>query len=92
MACLKCRVRGRVQGVFFRVATRDQAQSLGVRGFVCNLPDGDVEVVVAGSQAGIEALVDWLHHGPEHAQVRAVHQAACSEELIATLPDNFIIR
>jgi len=92
MACLKCRVRGRVQGVFFRVATRDQAQSLGVRGFVYNLPDGDVEVVVAGLQESIEVMVEWLHRGPEHAEVSAVYQEACSEELIAALPDNFIIR
>lgn len=92
MYCLKCRVSGRVQGVFFRVSARDQARSLGVQGFVGNLPGGDVEVVVAGSQEGVEAMVKWLHHGPAHAQVSAVYQEACSEELTRTLPDNFMIR
>lgn len=92
MYCLKCRVSGRVQGVFFRVSTRDQAQSLGVRGFVSNLSGGDVEVVVAGSQAAVDTMVEWLHRGPEHAQVSAVCPEACSEELVASLSDTFIIR
>ncbi len=92
MHCLKCRVSGQVQGVFFRVSARDQAQLLGVRGFVHNLPNGDVEVVAAGSRDQVEALIDWLRHGPAHAKVNAVHQEVCSEELIALLPGGFVIR
>jgi len=62
-------VSGRVQGVFFRAATREQAQRLGLRGHARNLDDGSVEVVVAGDDDAIEALAAWLRHGPPAARV-----------------------
>lgn len=73
MDCLRCVVAGRVQGVFFRASTRNQAQSLGLTGHVRNLPDGRVEVVACGAQAAVEALQDWLWQGPPQARVTEVH-------------------
>ena len=69
MSCLRCRVSGRVQGVFFRVSTREQAQQLGVTGSVRNLPDGRVEVIACGDAERVAALCEWLRQGPAHARV-----------------------
>lgn len=65
-------VSGKVQGVWFRASTRDQAARLGLRGHARNLSDGGVEVVAAGDAAAIDALECWLRTGPPLARVDAV--------------------
>lgn len=65
-------VRGRVQGVGFRWSARAQADRLGVTGFARNLPDGTVEVEAEGSEAAVEQMLHWLHHGPRLAEVHAL--------------------
>ncbi|MGZ4257799.1 MAG: acylphosphatase [Gaiellaceae bacterium] len=65
-------VRGRVQGVFFRAEARGRAESLGVAGWVRNLPDGSVEAVFEGEAARVESMVDWCRRGPAGAEVEAV--------------------
>ena len=65
-------VSGKVQGVCFRAATRDEALRLGLRGHARNLPDGRVEVLAAGDSALIDRLAAWLRHGPPHARVDRV--------------------
>jgi acylphosphatase len=65
-------VAGRVQGVFFRDSARQEAERLGVRGWVQNLPDGTVEAVFEGAPARVDGLVAWCHQGPERAQVEEV--------------------
>lgn len=67
-------VSGRVQGVFFRASTRDQAQRLGLRGHARNLPDGRVEVWAVGEADAIDALARWLRHGPPMARVDEVER------------------
>lgn len=62
-------VSGRVQGVFFRAATHETAQQLGVNGWVRNLPDGRVEAVFEGPQDAVEAMINWCHKGSSGAQV-----------------------
>ncbi len=66
------RIDGRVQGVFFRTSTLDQAIRLGLKGWVRNCPDGSVEVVAEGERKKIDNLIDWCHHGPPGAHVRNV--------------------
>jgi acylphosphatase len=68
----RCVVSGRVQGVWFRASTRDRARSLGLDGWVRNLPDGRVEVLVSGPEAQVEALCAWLWQGPPLARVDEV--------------------
>jgi acylphosphatase len=65
-------VRGQVQGVFFRDATRREAAGRGLAGSARNLPDGTVEVVVEGPADGVAALVDWLHQGTPQSRVDRV--------------------
>ncbi len=79
MPCIKCIVSGRVQGVFFRASTREQALSLGLRGQAQNLPDGCVAVTACGSQAALEAMQVWLWQGPPQAAVRDVQCETCPD-------------
>ncbi|HEY4294491.1 acylphosphatase [Luteibacter sp.] len=67
-------VRGKVQGVFFRAATREQAIALNLTGHARNLPDGSVEVVVRGDAAAIDRLETWLHDGPPSAEVNELYR------------------
>lgn len=78
MICRKFIVSGRVQGVWFRASTRQQAEQLGLSGHAVNLPDGRVEVIACGSEAAVDALSAWLWRGPELASVTDV----MSEELL----------
>ena len=68
----RCRVSGRVQGVSYRVSTRNVAMELGVYGYAKNLPDGRVEVHAEGDAAAVAALCDWLWDGPDTAEVSSV--------------------
>ncbi len=65
-------VEGRVQGVWFRDSTRQQAERLEVSGWVRNLPDGRVEAVYEGPRPAVEELLEWTRRGPERAQVTAL--------------------
>ncbi len=65
-------IGGRVQGVWFRGTTRDTALSLGLRGYVCNLPDGRVKAVFEGPHRKVRAAVTWCHRGPRLADVESV--------------------
>ncbi|OJH34265.1 acylphosphatase [Cystobacter ferrugineus] len=69
------RIRGRVQGVFFRESARTEALRLGLKGWVRNLPDGSVEAVAEGPPHALEAFVRWSHRGPPQARVTEVERA-----------------
>ncbi len=88
MAAARFLVGGRVQGVFFRAGTREQALRLGLRGHARNLDDGRVEVIVAGADDAIDALGRWLRLGPPMARVDAVER---SERDAALVGDGFTI-
>ena len=65
-------IEGRVQGVNFRAATRNQAVAAGVNGWVKNLSDGRVEAVFEGKKLAVQRLVSWCYSGPTHARVDRV--------------------
>ena len=71
-SAVRVAVRGRVQGVFFREATRERALGLGVMGWVRNADDGTVLVHAEGSAARVKELVTFLREGPPAAEVDAV--------------------
>jgi acylphosphatase len=62
-------ISGRVQGVFYRAFTEDVASSLGLMGWVRNLPDGKVEAVFEGDRNSIQKAITSCHDGPPAARV-----------------------
>lgn len=71
---LRAIVSGRVQGVSYRYFTQREANTLDVTGYVCNQPDGSVEVVAEGSPEQLRRMLNFLYRGSPAAQVeRVVH-------------------
>ena len=65
-------ISGRVQGVFFRSTTQEQARARGLTGWVRNAPDGRVEAEVQGATTAVEQLIAECHNGPPAARVADV--------------------
>ncbi|MCY1272595.1 Acylphosphatase [compost metagenome] len=86
--CLHGFVSGRVQGVYYRQSTQQQAERLDVDGWVRNLADGRVEVLLEGDEAAVRELEGWLHSGPPDAEVSAVELQEMNPQGIA----GFIVR
>jgi acylphosphatase len=89
MPAAKFIVSGKVQGVFFRASTREQALALGVSGYANNLPDGRVEVFAQGTDSALDALEHWLHQGPPAARVDQVERETVNDEAAARTPRGF---
>jgi len=65
-------VTGRVQGVFFRSATKHNADRHDVKGWVSNLPDHRVEAVFEGEKEAVQKLIEFCKHGPLGAKVAKI--------------------
>lgn len=81
-------VRGRVQGVGYRLGCRRRAIELGVSGWVRNLADGSVEVEAEGQPQCLAELMLWCEKGPQRAHVTGVG----TTRIAATGDDWFEIR
>jgi acylphosphatase len=68
-------VRGRVQGVFFRAATRETAELLRLCGWVRNRSDGSVEAWLEGERGAIEQMIAWCRRGPDMAHVEGLEHS-----------------
>lgn len=66
------RVKGRVQGVFYRQSTVEMAQGLGLCGWVRNLADGSVEALFEGEWPAVEKAIAWCRQGPPRASVTSL--------------------
>jgi acylphosphatase len=88
----RCYVSGRVQGVFYRAATRQRAQELGCSGYARNLSDGRVEVLAIGAPAAINSLIEWLRQGPPAANVQDVIVSEVALGELAEMPKGFDTR
>jgi acylphosphatase len=69
-------VHGSVQGVFFRDTTRRWALEHSLAGWVCNRPDGTVEVVLEGTETRVDRVLGLLERGPDGADVESVEVTA----------------
>ncbi len=65
-------ITGRVQGVWYRASMAQEAERLGVTGWVRNRNDGSVEAMVAGNSEQVAAIMNWARRGPPAAQVEHV--------------------
>lgn len=65
-------IKGKVQGVYFRAYTREQAETLGLVGWVRNLPLRRVEAVFQGPRDRVERAIAWCHQGSPAAVVSEV--------------------
>ena len=74
------RVTGRVQGVFFRAWTRDEAETLGVTGWIHNCSDGSVEAHVEGPADDVRELIETIREGPPGARVDNVEVETADPE------------
>ena len=70
--CAEVVIHGLVQGVYFRASMREEAERLGARGWVRNLPDGGVQARIEGEKKKVEQLIAWCHKGPPGARVTTV--------------------
>jgi acylphosphatase len=69
METVRLLIKGKVQGVFYRASARDRAVELGIKGWVKNTPEGNVEVVATGEKESLEKFIDWCRKGPSKALV-----------------------
>ncbi|WP_371372312.1 acylphosphatase [Thalassotalea aquiviva] len=67
--CYIAKVTGKVQGVYFRASAQNQAIDLSLSGYAHNQEDGSLEVMVCGDEYNVQQMIDWLHEGPEDAEV-----------------------
>ena len=74
------RVTGRVQGVFFRGWTKDQAKKHDITGWVRNCPDGSVEAHLEGEEAAVRWLMDLIYDGPGSSRVDLVQSKEAEME------------
>lgn len=77
---VRLRILGHVQGVFYRAWTKEQADALGLSGWVRNLPDGSVEALFAGAPPLVEEMIARAGKGPPYARVESVKIVAEGEK------------
>ena len=73
-------ITGKVQGVGYRYSVKLKAESMAIRGYVRNQPDGSVFVTVQGENTAVENFVKWCYKGPSAARVRGVEKIPGSIE------------
>ncbi|GLQ00157.1 acylphosphatase [Methylophaga thalassica] len=79
-----CLISGRVQGVSYRYSAQQQAHKLGVTGWVRNLADGRVELLIQGEAQQLEDMLNWANQGPRFAEVTSIEVTEQSADLTFT--------
>jgi len=72
MKTIRLIIKGKVQGVFYRVTAKDVANMLGIRGWVRNLPDNNVEIIATATDELLQKYIAWCKQGPPKARVDEV--------------------
>ncbi len=78
------RIEGRVQGVWYRAWTVEEARKRDLTGWVRNRADGTVEALFCGPVAGVQSMIAACHEGPMHANVTRVHEEPVLEDGFTT--------
>lgn len=77
---IKCVIKGRVQGVFYRNWTVENATQLGLKGWVRNRIDGSVEAMFCGKPEVVDEMLQRCRRGPPDAMVTALEATPCNED------------
>jgi acylphosphatase len=85
-------VVGHVQGVFYRATTRSIAHDMGLRGWVRNLPNGQVELLALGEEKDLRAFLHYCQEGPPNAKVEELRTRWLAPEDCENIPRGFEIR
>lgn len=72
MKTVRLTIKGKVQGVFYRATAKDVAGMLGIKGWVRNLPDNNVEVTATAAEDVLQKFIGWCKQGPPKAKVDEV--------------------
>ena len=72
MKTVRLLIKGKVQGVFYRATAKDVADLTGVKGWVRNLPDNDVEIIATAPEDKLQKFINWCKQGPPKAKVDEV--------------------
>ncbi|WP_033067147.1 acylphosphatase [Thalassospira australica] len=78
------RIEGRVQGVWYRAWTVEEARKRDLTGWVRNRSDGSVEAVFCGPVKVVQSMIDACHEGPTHARVDRIHEEPALEDGFAS--------
>jgi acylphosphatase len=65
-------IHGYVQGVFFRIFIKENADKMNIKGFVRNLPNGDVEALFEGDHIDVDNMLKFVKEGPRHANIKRI--------------------
>ena len=65
-------INGLVQGVFFRIFVKENAERYNVKGFIRNLEDGRIEVFLEGNAEDVNKMIELCKKGPRHSQIKKV--------------------
>jgi len=69
MKTVRLTITGKVQGVFYRATARDVADLTGVKGWVKNLPNDNVEITATATEETLQKFINWCKQGPPKARV-----------------------
>jgi acylphosphatase len=72
MKTIRLTIKGKVQGVFYRATAKDVADLLGIKGWVRNLPDNNVEITATATEETLQKFINWCKQGPSKARVDEV--------------------
>jgi acylphosphatase len=72
MKTVRLIIKGKVQGVFYRATAKDVADLLGIKGWVKNLPDNNVEITATAADQVLQKFIAWCKQGPPKARVDEV--------------------
>ena len=72
MKTIRLTIKGKVQGVFYRATAKDVADLIGVKGWVRNLPDKNVEITATATEGTLQKFINWCKQGPPKAKVEDV--------------------
>jgi acylphosphatase len=72
MKTLRVYISGAIQGVFFRKFIKEKADELNIRGFIRNLEDGRVEVILEGRDERVNEMVEYCKKGSPHSEVKKI--------------------